>query len=430
MLAFRFMALAKTNPWNPLGWQLHWQILAGMFLGAVFGLFGGGAVGYVDWIGTAFLRLLMMIIVPLIVTSIITGVTGQKSAKDLGSLGLKTLIYYFTTSILAILAGLIIVNIVQPGVGANLALEETPDQVRTVQSFQDIVLELIPRNMVDAMVRGDMLQVIFFCLLLGIVILHLKDPGRGRLADLFHYLFDAMMTMTHWIMRAAPLGVFAIVARVVQQNVGNFWDPDSLDRLSNLAGTMGTYMGCVASGLAIHALITLPLILYTIGRVNPRRYAGAMSPALLTAFSTASSSATLPLTMRCAEKNAGVSNRVVSFVLPLGATVNMDGTALYECVAAIFIAQVYGIQLTFTQQMIVVFTALLASIGAAGVPMAGFVTIAIILRALGLPEEGVGLILSVDRILDMMRTSVNVWSDSTGTATLARLEGEKISIRN
>jgi Na+/H+-dicarboxylate symporter len=233
-----------------------------------------------------------------------------------------------------------------------------------------------------------------------------------------------MMKMTHWIIRAAPIGIFAIVAQVVYERVGSFRDPGSLGRFLELVGTMGSYMLTVASGLFLHAVVTLPLVLYFLARVNPRRQAGAMSSALLTAFSTASSSATLPLTMESVEKRAGVSNRVTSFVLPLGATVNMDGTALYECVAAIFIAQAYGIHLTFLQQIVVVFTALLASIGAAGVPMAGLVTITIILHAVGLPMEGVGLILSVDRILDMMRTVVNVWSDSCGAVTLARLEGE------
>ena len=197
-----------------------------------------------------------------------------------------------------------------------------------------------------------------------------------------------------------------------------------MSRFFSLIGTMGLYMATVAGGLAIHALVTLPLILFFIARVNPRKHAVAMSTPLLTGFSTASSSATLPLTMEAAEENVGVSNRVTSFVLPLGATINMDGTALYECVAAIFIAQAYGIELTFLQQVTVVFTALLASIGAAGVPMAGLVTITIILRAVGLPLEGVGLILSVDRILDIMRTCTNIWSDSCGAVTLARLEGE------
>ena len=206
--------------------------------------------------------------------------------------------------------------------------------------------------------------------------------------------------------------------------VASIWDEDALGKFMDLMGTMIWYMGTVAGGLLLHAFVTLPLILFFVARVNPLKQLGAMSTALMTVFSTASSSATLPITMDCTEKKVGVSNRVTSFVLPLGSTVNMDGTALYECVAAMFIAQAYGIDLSFWEQVTVVFTALLASIGAAGVPMAGLVTITIILHAVGLPLEGVGLILSVDRILDMMRSTVNVWSDATGAVTLARTEGE------
>ena len=403
---------------------LHWQILIGMGSGVVFALLGGEAVGYIDWIGTLFLRLLRMIIVPLIVASIVSGVAGQRSAGGLGKLGLRTLAYYLSTSLLAIVAGLFLVNLIQPGVGAELRLEATPEGLQTVDSVKDLVLDLVPKNVPDALVRGDMLQIIFFCLLVGMVILQLKDARRKRMAEMFQDFFELMMKMTHWIILAAPVGVFAIVAKVVYQQVGSIRDPDAMGRFMDLVRTMGTYMFTVASGLAIHALVTLPLILWLVARVSPLKQAAALSPALLTAFSTASSSATLPLTMNCVEKKAGVSNRVTSFVLPLGATVNMDGTALYECVAAMFIAQAYGIQLTFLQQVLVVFTALLASIGAAGVPMAGLVTITIILSAVGLPLEGVGLILSVDRILDMMRTCVNVWSDSCGAVTMARLEGE------
>ena len=403
---------------------LHWQILIGMALGVVFALLGGEAVSYIDWIGTLFLRLLRMIIVPLIVASIVSGVAGQASAAGLGKLGLKTLAYYLSTSLLAIVVGLFLVNLIQPGVGAEIQLEETPEGLQTITSVSDLVLELIPRNVPDALVRADMLQIIFFCLMVGLVILHLQDARRKRMSEMFQDFFELMMKMTHWIILTAPVGVFAIVARVVYQQVGSIHDPGALGRFRDLIGTMGGYMFTVAGGLAIHALVTLPLILWLVARVNPRKQLGALSPALLTAFSTASSSATLPLTMECVEKKAGVSNRVTSFVLPLGATVNMDGTALYECVAAMFIAQVYGIHLTFLQQVLVVFTALLASIGAAGVPMAGLVTITIILSAVGLPLEGVGLILSVDRILDMMRTCVNVWSDSCGAVTMARLEGE------
>ena len=403
---------------------LHWQILIGMALGVVFALLFGEAVGYIDWIGTLFLRLLRMIIVPLIVASIVSGVAGQASATGLGKLGFKTLVYYLSTSLMAIVVGLFLVNLIQPGVGADLLKEGTPEGLQTITSVTDLVLELVPKNVPDALVRADMLQIIFFCLLVGVVILQLPDARRKRMSELFQDFFELMMKMTHWIILTAPVGVFAIVARVVYQQVGSIHDPGALGRFGDLIATMGSYMFTVAGGLAIHALVTLPLILWLVAKVNPRKQLGALSPALLTAFSTASSSATLPLTMECVEKKAGVSNRVTSFVLPLGATVNMDGTALYECVAAMFIAQAYGMQLTFLQQVLVVFTALLASIGAAGVPMAGLVTITIILSAVGLPLEGVGLILSVDRILDMMRTCVNVWSDSCGAVTMARLEGE------
>ena len=233
------------------------------------------------------------------------------------------------------------------------------------------------------------------------------------MTNFFEAVFQVMMKMTHFIILFTPIGVFALIAKIVAQTGIDVFLP------------LGGYMFTVIAALSIHALITLPAILYFLGGINPLAHFKAMSAALLTAFSTSSSSATLPLTMSSIEENAGVSNKVSSFVLPLGATINMDGTALYECVAAIFISQVYGIDLSFGQQFIVVITALLASIGAAGIPMAGLVMMTIILNAVGLPLEGVGLILAVDRILDMMRTAVNVWSDSSGTALIAVSEGEK-----
>ena len=224
--------------------------------------------------------------------------------------------------------------------------------------------------------------------------------------------------MTGVIIRLAPIGVFGLMLKIVAKTGFSAFGP------------LLSYMSVVAAGLIIHAFVTLPLILYFIARVNPLNFFKAMATALTTAFSTSSSSATLPVTMSSVEKNAGVSNKISSFVLPLGATINMDGTALYECVAAVFIAQAYGIELSFTQQMIVVVTALLASIGAAGIPMAGLVMMSIILNAVGLPLEGVGLIVAVDRILDMMRTTVNVWSDSVGTITIAMSQGEVTKINS
>lgn len=228
-----------------------------------------------------------------------------------------------------------------------------------------------------------------------------------------------MVELTHFIIRLTPLGILGIVVGVVADQTGN---------LVVVLGSLGKYSVTVLIGLIIHSTITLPLIVHTIGKVNPWKHFQAMTTLLLTAFSTQSSSATLPLTIDAVENNTGVSNKISSFVLPLGATVNMDGTALYECVAAMFIAQAYGIELSFLQQMIVVFTALLASIGAAGIPMAGLVMISVILTAVGLPLEGVGLILAVDPFLDMCRTTVNVFSDTCGAVTIAKTEGEVLKV--
>ncbi|RMI00777.1 MAG: dicarboxylate/amino acid:cation symporter, partial [Calditrichaeota bacterium] len=399
--------------------KLYWQIFIGLALGVVFG-FASRMLGFESFViekvavlGDIFLRGLRMIIVPLIVSSIISGVTSIGTPESFGRLSLKTFAYYVSTSLLAILTGLILVNIIQPGVGAQLGFHETPPELSAnVEKIGDTLLGIIPTNPLQAMVEGKMLPIIFFSLLFGFFITRAPEPYNQKLTDFFQGVFEVMMQMTHFIIRFTPVGVFALMGKIVAQTGFDVFIP------------LGKYMITVAGGLVIHAVFTLPMLLYTVGRINPAAHAQAMAPALLTAFSTASSSATLPLTIDSVENNAGVSNKISSFVLPLGATINMDGTALYECVAAMFIAQVYGIELSFFQQFIVVITALLASIGAAGVPMAGLVMITIILGAVGLPLEGIGLILAVDRILDMMRTSVNVWSDSCGTAIIARSEGE------
>ncbi len=400
--------------------KLHWQIFIGLALGVAFG-FLARAFGFREFViedvavlGTVFLRGLRMIIVPLIVSSIISGVTSIGSAERFGRLSLKTLTYYISTSLLAIVTGLVLVNLIQPGVGAQLGLQEIPSELAAnTEKVGDTLLGIIPTNPLAAMMRGDMLPTIFFSLLFGFFITRVPQPYNDQLTKFFQGVFEVMMKMTHFIILFTPIGVFALMAKIVAQTGFDVFVP------------LGTYMITVTAALVIHATITLPTLLSVLAGVNPIAHARAMSSALLTAFSTASSSATLPLTMDAMENNAGVSNKISSFVLPLGATINMDGTALYECIAAMFIAQAYGIELSFAQQVIVVLTALLASIGAAGVPMAGLVMITIILRAVGLPLEGVGLILAVDRILDMMRTSVNVWSDSSGAVIIARSEGEK-----
>ncbi len=315
---------------------------------------------------------------------------------------------------------MVLVNIIQPGVGADLGLRsDVPELAATSGDLGDIIMRMVPTNIFDALASADMLAIIFFAILIGYFITRVNEKHKIMFTDFFNGGFEVMMKLTHFIIKFTPLGILGIVAGVVAEQA---------DNLMNLIGSLGLYMSAVLLGLIIHAFITLPLIIKLIAKVNPRLHARAMSAPLLTAFSTSSSSATLPLTLDAVENNSGVSNKVTSFVLPLGATVNMDGTALYECVAAMFIAQAYGIELGFLMQMVVVMTALLASIGAAGIPMAGLVMISVILSAVGLPLEGIGLILAVDRILDMCRTTVNVWSDSCGAVTIAKTEGEILKV--
>jgi len=407
---------------------LHAQILLALVLAVVAGVLLGEKARIFEPLGTLFLNALKMIVVPLIVCSIVTGVAGIGGRENFGRMGGKTLLYYLVTSLLAILTGLTLVNLVRPGVGANLGLQASVsgDWAQALQeraggspwqTLQDLMIRMVPTNPVQAMVEGEMIQVIVFCLLFGYFSTRVAEPYRSLIRNLFEGGFEIMMKLTRVIILLAPVGIFGLVAKIVATSgLGVFQ-------------SLGWYALTVFAGLVVHATVTLPLLLWWVGRVSPRKHVQAMAAALLTAFSTSSSSATLPVTLESVEKNAGVSNPVSSFVLPLGATVNMDGTALYECVAALFIAQAYGVTLGFVQQFIVVVTALLVSIGAAGIPMAGVVMMAVILKAVGLPLEGVGLILAVDRILDMCRTTVNVWSDSCGAVIIARTEGETLPVQ-
>jgi Na+/H+-dicarboxylate symporter len=400
--------------------KLHWQILIALIIAVLYGLFFTEYVQYIRWMGDLFLRGLKMIIVPLILTSIISGVTNIGDAHNLGRLGIKTFIYYISTSLVAILTGLILVNLIRPGVGADLGLtSEVPILAAASGDLGEVIMRMVPTNIFEALASADMLAIIFFSILFGYFITRVNDKYKILFTDFFNGGFEIMMKLTHFVIKFTPLGILGIVAGIVADQAHN---------LINLIGSLGMYMLAVLLGLLFHSLITLPMIIKLIGRVKPSLHAKAMSAPLLTAFSTSSSSATLPLTLDAVENNSGVSNKITSFVLPLGATVNMDGTALYECVAAMFIAQAYGIELGFFMQFVVVVTALLASIGAAGIPMAGLVMISVILSAAGLPLEGVGLILAVDRFLDMCRTTVNVWSDSCGAVTIAKMEGEILKV--
>ncbi|MFC2117764.1 dicarboxylate/amino acid:cation symporter [Bacteroidota bacterium] len=405
---------------NVLKIKLHWQILSALVLSVIFGYFFSEQVKYVSWMGDVFLNALKMIIIPLIVTSLISAVTNIGAGKNLGRIGLKTFIYYISTSLLAIIIGLLFFNIIRPGDNSDLNLIQDVKNLGLDQtSFAETIKNIIPSNIFESLSQGNILSIIFFALIFGIFITKVSDKPKVLLTDFFNSVYEVIMKLTLFIIKFTPLGVFGIVSKVVADNI---------DNLSNLAGSMGIYMLTVVLALMFHALITLPLILRFIGKSNPLKHFKNVLTPLLTAFSTSSAAATLPLTMEAVEKKSGVSKKITSFTLPLGATVNMDGTALYECVAAMFIAKVYGLDLGFAEQMIVVFTALLASVGAAAIPMAGLLMITIILSALGLPLEGVGLILAVDRPLDMIRTATNVWSDSSGAAVIARSEGEKLLI--
>jgi Na+/H+-dicarboxylate symporter len=399
--------------------QLHWQILFALIIGILFGFYFPDQVIYISWMGDIFIRALKMVIVPLILSSIISGVANIGTAESLGRLGLKTIAYYISTSTIAILTGLFFVNLIKPGVGADLGFSQVVEGLDiTRDSFGMTMLKIIPTNIFEAFANGRMLSIIFFSVLFGYFITKSAATSRENLTNFFNAVFEVMMKITMFVIRFTPFGVFGIVALQISKS------PDILA----LSQRLGLYMLVVLLALGVHAFFTLPVLTQLIGKANPIKHFKAMSTPLLTAFSTSSSSATLPLTMTAVEENAGVSNKISSFTLPLGATINMDGTALYECVAAIFIAQAYGVDLSFFEQFLVVITALLASIGAAGIPMAGLVMITVILSAVGLPLEGVGLILAVDRIIDMFRTATNVWSDSCGAVIIAKSEGETLKV--
>lgn len=393
---------------------LTYLIFAGFFLGILMGwLVGEPILPVAEPMKELFLRLLRMAILPLVITSIISAVIQVGSSKGLGRISLRTITYYISTSVLAILTGQILVNIFQPGKGAHIGLVEQPEGIGVVdQGLGELLMNIIPENPFEAMAKGDVLPVIFFSLLFGFFVTQLKTDQRTLLGNVFKAAFEAMMKLTSFVIWTAPIGVFGIIAGIVAKT--------GFDAFVSL----GKFFVLVLVGLAIHFFLTLPLILKYLGKFNPVRHYRGMLSALMTAFSTCSTIVTLPLTMKAVTEVSGASKKAAGFVLPIGATINMDGTALYECVATIFIAQVYGFDLSLAQQGIIVVTAVLASIGAASIPMSGLVMMTIILKAVGLPLEGVALILAVDRILDMFRTTVNVFSDSVGAVVISRLEGD------
>ena len=409
--------------------KLHWQILIAMALGIIIGIIfqntsqgspEGTIYSLITSMGVIFVRLLKMIIVPLIFTSIVKGVSGIGGGKSLGRVGIKTFLYYLTTSLFAILIGLTLTNIIQPGIGVNLGASNSfnPSNLQKPGSPADILIRMIPLNPFSAAASGDMLGIIFFAIFLGVGLARIDSKHSEILQNIFNSAFELMMNITQVIIKLAPLGVLGLITKAVYTS--GF----------SLFSAVGKYMLTIAGGLSIHFLIVLPLLFYLFTGINPKLHFSAMASALGTAFATSSSNATLPVTMRCVEENAGVSNKTSSFVLPMGATINMDGTALYECAGVLFISQVLGIDLTISMQFTIVITALLASVGAAGIPSAGLVMIFIVTQAVGFQDADVAIIigtmLAVDRPLDMMRTMVNIFSDSIGAAVIAHSEGEKL----
>ncbi len=409
---------------------LHWQIFIALAAAFVVGhwagdsaVFGIPLIEIFGFVGQLFLRALRMLIVPLVASAIITGVAGLGTERAFARLGFKTLAYFIATGLIATLIGVTLVNWIKPGLvdGKPVALGLTADATalnktmgeRGTRDVVEVFLRMIPENIVStAGNNSDILALIFFSILFGYFTGRMKGEPARILKLFWQGVYDVMIQITGLVMKFAPIGIFALVAKIVATT-----DVQQLRHLLSLFFT-------VLAGLALHLFLVLPLLLWIFARVNPWKHFRAMLPALLTAFSTSSSSATLPLTLECIQKNVGVSNRISSFVVPLGATVNMNGTALFECVAAIFIAQLYGLDLSFGTQLLIVLLALFTSIGVAGVPSAGLVAIVVILGAIGLPAEGVGLILVVERILDMARTAVNVFGDACGAVIIARSEGE------
>ena len=422
---------------------LHWQILiaiilafiAGLWMfgvkestGAQPGIFGVEFLAMFDFIGRIFLNALRMIIVPLILSSIIVGVAGIGSGGNLGALGGKTLLFYAATTLAAILIGLFVINTIQPGfidgepardaLSLTASIEEIQDQDgdKGVSDVAEIFVRMFPPNIVMAAAEGQMLGVIVFAILFGYFMTSLSHDFAEPLFKFWNGVFHVMMKMTEFIMKFAPIGVFGLVGAVIAE-AG-----------LKATGPLALFAIAVLLALGLHAFGTLMLLLRFVGRVNPLKTLIGASQAMLTAFSTASSSATLPITMDSVEEKIGVSNKVSAFVLPLGATVNMNGTALYECAAALFLAQAYGLELTFAVQFTIVVIALMTSIGVAGVPSASLVAIAIILAAIGIPLEALGVLMVFDRILDMCRTSINVWGDCCCATIVARLQGEETKV--
>lgn len=408
----------KKGPWGVFV-AIALAIVFGTLVGDKQQIFGVTLYSIIDVIGILFLNALTLVVVPLVSSSIIVGISRIGGEEGFKRLGAKMFTFYIGTTLLAILIGLFFVNLIGPGLHIG-TVPTTQDAATLSQQLNNesssllpVLLSVIPSNIVSALSQGNMLGLIFFSGFFGYCISKIEDQHKTTLKSFFQGLFQVMIQFTHIIMKFLPYGVFCLVAKVFMTT--------GLESLTSVA----LFTLTVLLGLSTFMFIGLPLLVKTIAKASPARLFKAMSPALITAFSTSSSSATLPVTIDCVEKRAGVSNRICSLVVPLGTSVNMSGSALYECVAAMFVAQAYGIDLTLTKQFLIVALALITSIGVAGIPSASLVAVLVILKVIGLPTEGIGLFIAVDRVLDMCRTTVNVFSDSCCAVLVAKSEGEK-----
>lgn len=401
------------------------SIICGAVIGGILGTHSTlGGVSYVSLfhlIGTLFLHALMLVVIPLVASSIISGVAKMAQDHSFGRLGTKTFFFYILTTLLAVVIGVFFVNILKPGVGIDLSSFDFSSHVETAKKaasavesnqIKNLILEIIPPNLFEALVKGQMLGIIFFSIIFGYCTSKIQNQESEKITSFIYAIFNTMIQVTHLVLKCLPIGVFCLVA----ETFASFG-------FSSVKSLAWFFLTAILA-LMTFAGVVLPLLLKFIAKVSPVRHIRAMGPAIATAFSTSSSSATLPVTIDCVEKRAKVSNKVCSLVIPLGTSMNMSGSALYECIAALFIAQAFGLEISFVTQIVVGFLALLTSLGVAGIPAGSLVCVIVILKTLGLPPEAIGLFLAVDRILDMCRTTVNVFSDSCCAVLVARSEGE------
>lgn len=390
------------------------KIFIGLVLGIVVGLIFQSspevAITYIKPLGVLFLNLIKMVIVPLVLSSLVVGSASTGDVGKLGRIGIKTLAYFLITTALAVTLGLFFANILQPGLGLSIPLDATTE-AGEIPSMLDTLLNIVPTNPIQAMAEANMLQIIIFALFLGISITLVGDKAKPFF-DFFDSMAEVCYKIVAIIMEFGPIGVFGLIAPVVAEHGASALLP-------LLKVIIAVYLSCI-----VHAVVVYSGAVYLFTRMNPIMFFKGAAPAMMLAFTTSSSSGTLPITMKCTEENLGVPKSISSFVLPLGATINMDGTALYQGVCALFVAQVYGLDLNLAQQMTVVLTATLASIGTAGVPGGGLIMLTMVLQSVGLPLEGVALIGGIDRILDMARTCVNTTGNIACAVVIASTEGE------